>query len=357
MQPVRGSILATKRLIENYLLSFPHVNGVGIGYRKVNGKRTDEIAIIACVDQKLDRTQLPASAIVPRRCGIHHIDVQETGPIYALNTGDAAPHSADRTERHRPAPPGVSIGHKDITAGTLGCLVRGVGSGDIFILSNNHVMANSNEGKVDDPIYQPGVYDGGTEEDTIATLVDYVPIIFGGMKCPISHWLARSLNWLEDKFKSGLYWSVQGIPRLDQCNVVDAAIARPLEHWETYVQPGILGVEQQIPQGSKTALLGMPVVKSGRTTGVTTGYISMLDATILVRYGGSFYERMALFKHQIGIEPGGFSAGGDSGSAILCSDDWTVVGLLFAGSSAKTFANPIHSVLQYLNLHVYTGEH
>lgn len=357
MQSMRGNILATKRLIEDYLLSLPHVDGVGIGYREVDGKRTDEVAIIACVDQKLDRTQLPASAIVPHRCGIHRIDVQEIGPIYALNNGDTVLHSADRTERYRPAPPGVSIGHKDITAGTLGCLVQEAGSGDVFILSNNHVMANSDEGEVDDPIYQPGVYDGGTEEDTIATLVDCVPIVFGGMECLISHWLARGLNWLEDRFKSGLYWSVQGIPRPDQYNVVDAAIARPLEPWETYVRPGILGLEQRIPQGSKTALLGMPVVKSGRTTGVTTGHIFMLDATILVQYGGSPHGRIALFRHQIGIEPGGFSAGGDSGSVILCSEDWMAVGLLFAGSSAKTFANPIHSVLKHLSICIYTGEH
>ena len=53
---------------------------------------------------------------------------------------------------------------------------------------------------------------------------------------------------------------------------------------------------------------------------------------------------------QIVITPGTFSAGGDSGSLIVVNSvgsgsDRRPVGLLFAGSSSYTIANPIDAVL------------
>ncbi|TVP59895.1 MAG: hypothetical protein EA351_01115 [Gemmatimonadales bacterium] len=61
----------------------------------------------------------------------------------------------DRTARVRPAPIGFSVGHPDITAGTLGARVVN-GGGQVFILSNNHILANSNNASIGDPILQPG---------------------------------------------------------------------------------------------------------------------------------------------------------------------------------------------------------
>ena len=56
----------------------------------------------------------------------------------------------DRKSKLRPAPCGCSIGHKDITAGTQGCLLY-YGDKQV-ILSNNHVLARSNKGKIGDAI-------------------------------------------------------------------------------------------------------------------------------------------------------------------------------------------------------------
>jgi hypothetical protein len=44
-------------------------------------------------------------------------------------------------QRHRPLKIGVSVGHVDVTAGTLGCFVREPEGEGTFILSNNHVLA------------------------------------------------------------------------------------------------------------------------------------------------------------------------------------------------------------------------
>jgi hypothetical protein len=62
---------------------------------------------------------------------------------------------------------------------------------------------------------------------------------------------------------------------------------------------------------------------------------------------------VARFVGQIIVEPGEFSAGGDSGSLIVvdgkgkkgAADDRKPVGLLFAGSAFVTVANPIDLVL------------
>lgn len=47
----------------------------------------------------------------------------------------------ERTERWRPAPMGVSIGHCKASAGTAGCLVKDKKTREILILSNAHVLA------------------------------------------------------------------------------------------------------------------------------------------------------------------------------------------------------------------------
>ncbi len=96
------------------------------------------------------------------------VEREVTGLFRALST----------TARHRPAPIGVSTGHGDITAGTIGARVRDV-NGTLYALSNNHVYANSNRASVGDPVYQPGPFDAQpTEDNILGHLSDYVEIKF-----------------------------------------------------------------------------------------------------------------------------------------------------------------------------------
>ncbi len=109
--------------------------------------------------------------VIPKRIGRCCTDVIEVGEMRFLG----------RTERVRPAQPGVSIGHYKVTAGTFGAVVRDRKTGELFILSNNHVLANATDGRdgrarIGDPIYQPGSYDGGTRDDVIARQERFVPI-------------------------------------------------------------------------------------------------------------------------------------------------------------------------------------
>jgi hypothetical protein len=257
-------------------------------------------------------------------------DVIETGVIRALQSP---------TEKHRPAPGGVSIGHRDITAGTLGCLVKK--DGRSVILSNNHVLANSNAAEIGDPILQPGPYDGGRyPEDHIADLEQFVPINISGLpsECPIATGTANFLNSIARLFGSNV--QLQAIDRQQTENLVDAAIAGPLNPED--VKDEILQIGTI--QGAAEGILGMAIKKSGRTTGLTTGEIQQVDVTVNVQYGEG---QIAQFTDQ--LMAGAMSQGGDSGSAVLDESNH-LVGLLFAGSDTTTIMNRIQNVFSALDV-------
>jgi len=313
-----------KRRNEARLMSMKNVVAIGVGYKTTDNVQTDKPAVIVSVAKKLPLVQLPETSRIPKVLGDMQTDVVETGRIYALQ---------DPTQKMRPARPGVSIGHYQITAGTLGCLVQR--DNQVYILSNNHVLANSNAGQPGDAILQPGPHDGGTSADQIATLEQFVPVGFG-----ISLSGCLSLTSLLRLF------GLASTPKINEPgnNTVDCAIAKPLS--PDLVDPDILNIG--IPTGVGTATLGTQVQKSGRTTGLTTDQITQIDVTVSVLFG----NQIAIFKNQ--LMAGAMSQGGDSGSAVLDMNK-QVVGLLFAGSDTTTIMNPIQLVLDALQVQLVTA--
>lgn len=240
-----------------------------------------------------------------------------TGRFMALPLDDD--ESVDPTNSFpRPVPIGVSSGHGQVTAGTLGARVSS--KGETFALSNNHVWAANNNANPGDNLLQPGVVDGGKDpDDVIGTLADYEPIHFcKAMIC--------------------------------QKNRIDAAIANvSTDDVGTETPSGGYGSPRTSPID---ASIGMSVQKYGRTTGHTVGQVSGLNATIDVGYRTG----TARFEGQIVITGQGFSAGGDSGSLIVSKGvllgDRRPVGLLFAGTATTTLANPIDFVLDRFDITV-----
>lgn len=311
------------------LLRRRNVVAVGVGYKTVQGKKTDQLALICSVEVKAAKASLTAAEVIPESVQGIPTDVNSTGVIVAQQS---------RTERHRPAPGGVSIGHYLITAGTLGCLVKK--NNTIYILSNNHVLANSNEASVGDPILQPGPYDGGTQQnDTIARLSEFVPINFttGTIPCPIGSAVAAVLNGLAAAVGSSTRLQAAAVA---QENLVDCAIAQPINPSDVAAQILEIGTITGVAEGT----LGMSVKKSGRTTGLTTGTIQQIDVTASVSYGSN---KVATFSDQ--LMAGAMSQGGDSGSAVL-DDQNRLVGLLFAGSNTSTIINRIQNVFTALGV-------
>ena len=314
---------------EKDLLSKKNVVSVGIGYKTFNGKKTDKLSLVCSVEQKKPKETLANKDIIPREVNGVLTDVVQSGVIKAFSN----------TEKRRPALGGDSIGHFAITAGTLGCLVKK--NGETLILSNNHVLANSNEAMVNDAILQPGSYDRGTMEDKIATLKEWVSINFveNGLpdtECPIAKSSAFIVNLLA--FLTGSKSRVQAYSLNTATNLVDAALAKPIK--DSDVKNEINGIG--VISGTKEVTLGMKVHKQGRTTGYTTGVVDQIDVTTQVSYGTN---KTGVFSDQIIIttdESVPFSQPGDSGSAVLSGTD--LVGLLFAGSDTVTIINRISNV-------------
>ena len=233
------------------LLKKKNVVGTGIGFRS-----DGEVGLIVNVERKTDAEYLKGYDIIPKWIEDIRTDVVVTGKLVAPRPITSIRKSSiDRKKPIRPAPGGVSIGHYNITAGTLGFLVDV--DNERYIISNNHVLANENNAEIGDDIYQPGPYDGGTDKDTIASLADFIPIKF------------------------------------DEENYVDAAIASPVSSND--VTFDIVGVG--IPRGFSKPFLGERVVKSGRTTGVTYGEISQIHGTFRIEYDAE----EAIFEDQIMI--------------------------------------------------------
>lgn len=315
---------------QNQLLRKANVVATGLGYKVVQGKRTPGLSVVCSVARKLPRSQLVSADRVPATLDGLPTDVVETGRIRIFQSP---------TEKFRPAPGGVSIGHTDITAGTLGCVVRK--NGERFILSNNHVLANSNTARNGDPILQPGPTDGGRmPTDQLAVLSEFVPIRFRDSPsgCGFARGVAIAANFLAAL--AGSEARLRAVIAQAEPNLVDAAIARPLRDSDILDEILEIGTIRNVV----TAQLGMAVQKSGRTTGFTRGEILQVDVTVNVQYGAG---QVATFTDQ--VMAGAMSQGGDSGSAIL-DDENNLVGLLFAGSDNSTVVNRIEHVFAAFDL-------
>ncbi len=289
-----------------------NVVGLGVGEKVVDGRLAGTLCVKVYVRTRYPLSEIADGDRVPTAVGGIPTDVEEVGRIQSLQQAC----SPARRQRQRPAPGGVSAGHFGITAGTLGALARDTGrddNGRRYILSNNHVLANSNAAAAGDVVVQPGPLDGGAPaEDRIGALTRFVPIDFTGEE-----------------------------------NSVDGAIAE-------VSGDAVLGEICSIGPIAGTAQPAREVVvrKHGRTTGLTRGVITDVDADIRVDYGPA---GEALFINTTvirGLPPTTpFSDGGDSGSVIV-DPERRACALLFAGASAAdlTFANPIRTVLSQLRV-------
>jgi len=313
------------------LMSRANVHRIGKGIKWQNGHSTGEVAWIITVTQKLPEAELSPQDIVPQVFKGLPTDVRVRRIAQALKVATLAP----RTDKWRPAPGGVSIGHYQITAGTLGVVVYK--DGNPYILSNNHVLANCNEGTIGDPILQPGAHDGGQlNRDEIGKLYDFIPFEFQDSLCPFASAFVKACNFL---LKVAGRHTRLVATRQAEANLVDCALAKP--DYAIDVSDEIL--EIGVIFGYIDPRLGLEVKKSGRTTGLTKGTIREIDVTANVNMGDG---KMATFTDCFATED--ISDPGDSGSLAVAGD--RAVGLLFAGSDLDTIYCSFRNVKEALGL-------
>lgn len=232
--------------------------------------------------------------------------------------GSLAPSLADNGPNHRVRNMrfGVSGGNVNdrssrfCCSGTLGALVTDGTTN--YILSNNHVLGRNDQAVAGDDVSQPGLIDSNCNVATIvADFTAFSP-------------LGSNVDAAIAQLRTG---TMDGTGAIEDIGVISRAVVAPT--------------------------VGMSVAKSGRTTGFTTGTISSINTSVNVQYQrgcGQGKKFVVGYTNQIVIGPGSFSAGGDSGSAIVTNNSaHNPVGLLFAGSSSATIANRASEVLTRLS--------
>jgi hypothetical protein len=210
-------------------------------------------------------------------------------------------------------------------AGTLGSLLTRNGS--FYILSNNHVLARSDQATPGEPISQPGIIEtncstAGTS--TVANLTSFVNLQASGTHVDAA--IALIVPGAVDL--TGNILSLGG-----------TATGGTPDSGPPHQGRGIL------------ASVGTPVAKSGRTTGLTCSTVATTNLSTSVSYqtqcnGGTSFS--VTYKNQIAVAGSGFSAGGDSGSLIVDQLTADPVALLYGGSDTETVGNPVGEVLTAL---------
>lgn len=337
---LRAAVEQAKQSLKGH----PDVVSVGIGFKYRGGSRTDQVCIVVGVRRKLPASAVASGRLIPAAIAEQSTDVVQYGEIKAQ----------ELTQKRRPCPPGYSIGHGLVTAGTLGAWVRRGQGSERHALSNNHVLAASNQASPGDFIRQPGRADGGTDADRFARLTDYVQIRFdagdGNGKKP-----AAAFAWRAWKAPANMVAQLLGCPyrlevrlqRVEQPypNLVDAAVAQVvLEEWVEVEVPSM-----GEPAGIRDLQLGDRVQKTGRTTEHTRGVVETVGAQVQVDYGTG--SGIATFDDQLIVraDNGDFSQPGDSGSAVF-GEDALLGGLLFAGGDQITVVNRISHVVSLLGV-------
>jgi hypothetical protein len=195
-------------------------------------------------------------------------------------------------------------------SGTLGSMVTD--GTTQYILSNNHVLARSDQAVAGEDISQPGLIDNGCRVPPI--VADFTGAAPLGSN-------------------------------------VDAAVAQ-LRVGQ--MDPTGFIEDVGVPSGTTVnPSVGLAVAKSGRTTGFTTGTVSSINTSVSVQYqkGCNSGKKFTVsYTNQVVINSSTFSAGGDSGSLIVTNNtSHNPVALLYAGSSTTTIGNPIGEVLTKLS--------
>ena len=301
-----GPTIAVQKRHADRLMAIPDVVGTAVGLT-ADGQPAIKVY-----------TKAAAMAGIPDTLDGVPVEVEITGEFLALPTAKKSSSPAakgqggidPKSRFSRPVPIGVSTGNEgECSAGTIGARVTD--GTNVYALSNNHVYALENSASPGSDVLQPGRYDTNCSNDpsnSIGTLAAFQPIVFS----------------------------------TSASNKIDAAIALSnAANLGNATPSNGYGVPQS---ATVSASVGQAVQKYGRTSGLTKGQVTGINATLLVGYSSG----TARFVDQIIVgsnKP--FIKAGDSGSLLVTNSSRNPVGLLYAGNSSGTtaVANPINDVL------------
>jgi hypothetical protein len=231
----------------------------------------------------------------------------------------------------------------DCCGGTLGALLRDEHGGQ-YILSNNHVLAESDQAKIGDAIVQPALIDRNCDQNAgrpVASLRYMVPL--ATTETNVDAALAEVNAGTVDPTGAILQL---GSPGAGANGSIGAAA------------PAAGTGETLAPELFAPGSAPLLVAKSGRTTGLTCSTIDAVNLSVEVDYYKDCAETKPYyrktFSDQLGISGDGFSDSGDSGALVVDAGNAEPLALYFAGGSDDhgggfSVATPIQEVLSELD--------
>lgn len=264
----QSALLETLLAHRTILTHYPGVHYIDIGFKYVNLLPTTQLAIRVHVHQKKAPSQLESKQILPHRLADLPTDIIQSN-LQLHNESEL------RDTRFDPLVGGVAVRNiRHNVLGTLGGVVFDQKTGTWAGISNFHVFVGDS-GQTGDAITQPATTN-------------------------INDIIGNLTRWDQE---------------LD-CALCSLNSSRMISN-------RIVNIPE-VPTKIKEPLLGMAVVKSGRTTGTTYGIVEGVS---------EFEFTVAPFFNESGAEIPDIeiSAPGDSGSLWLDAKDFAAVGLHYAG--------------------------
>ena len=282
-----------------------NVIGVGIGQKCVDGKETKTVCVRLYVRNKLGTKHVPKKHSLPGEIDGIPTDIIEVGTPRLV--GSAGP-----TDRMRPARPGCSIAVAPLTPvsgsfiGTFGALVEDT-AGNVYILSNNHVLSLEELVPLGSSVFQPGTPVLADQIGKLTALISFNPSRRIDVDCALAAVTTPS--------------GVSGVP---------LSPVGPLSSGAPIV-----------PE------VGMVVEKFGASSGRTVGTITDISADFQI---DEYVTGTVFLEDQIQISNGAepFCAHGDSGAMVVDTESKQPTGLLAVNMGGFALANHLSIVLAKL---------
>jgi len=275
--------------------------GIGVSEKVTERRNTGRLCVTFYVQKKIPasrlgiRKSLPQVIAAPGGQAVF-TDIKVIGKIVP-----------EINRQPTPVQSGFSVGHKSITFGTLGAIVRK--GNDFFILSNSHVLAKSGTARIGDTILYPAKGDNGVlGTHDVATLSEFKKFTLGG----------------------------------DFVNRCDAAIAKILPGRIGELIPSIPGIAGA--PGIMAPTIGMKVVLKGRSGVGREGLVQDVNFRTTVPYD-EFANEVGFLDQVLCTR---YTRDGDSGAIVVAKDFGKIVGLHFAGSATESVFSPIQPVIDAL---------
>lgn len=293
-----------------------NILAIGVGEKSTDRQPvTGELCLKFFVREKLAKTRLRSAERIPAKLKLSSIrnalmtDIEEF-------PGMLATHS---NEIFRPVRPGASIGHFRGSSGSVGLIVRRIGTAQPLLLSCSHVLALAGRAQAGDPIEQPADRDQVIGPNRVGMLTPWFTRITPG-------------NFINDVDAA--------LATLDPGQAASASIL-------DIGNPS--GVSNLLPNALST-LSTIHLQRSGAATGKQSGFITAVQALAPIRIS-VLGDRVATFRQLVIYRTR--CSPGDSGAAVIDARNNTVVGIHVAGNGDIGAFIPIQPVLNSLGAELF----